>query len=348
MNNQEFYLSPDRSHGCIKIPKKDAKYLLIDNLLSEFYTDKQKEEARSNLGITPLLEQLKSLIDQKVVVSGGIPFDQVPTENSTNILTSGSIYNALLNYYNQQQIDDKIDWLRNLLQADTVFNKNSTKAIANATVASAVEIILDEIEQIKANAVVVDSQLNNNSENPVQNKVIYDAISQLNRDLIDKIERSENTLRELINSIDIPEIAKVYTDQVQVRGSNKTQDFINQDVQSQINLINQDTQRVDNRITNEVSSVNNSIVAESNRAQLEEGILSNRISTLESGIKHIFITQDDYDALESYEKNAIYFVVENIPGEEGEESDTWKFGDNLPIILSGDWQLGDDIPVILD
>jgi hypothetical protein len=46
-----------------KTSKKDSKYLLIDNYLSEFYTDEDKEKVLSNLGILLRLEALKNLIN---------------------------------------------------------------------------------------------------------------------------------------------------------------------------------------------------------------------------------------------------------------------------------------------
>lgn len=58
--------------------------------------------------------------------------------------------------------------------------------------------------------------------------------------------------------------------------------------------------------------------------------------------KHVFLTQEEYDALEVKEKGTLYFIVEN-KGDEG-----WTFGDNFPIILSGDWGFGDSFPIVLE
>lgn len=60
--------------------------------------------------------------------------------------------------------------------------------------------------------------------------------------------------------------------------------------------------------------------------------------------QHIFLTQEEYDALQSYEENALYFIVE----EDKPISTVWGLGDSLPIILSGEgWLLGDSLPIIL-
>lgn len=55
--------------------------------------------------------------------------------------------------------------------------------------------------------------------------------------------------------------------------------------------------------------------------------------------KHIILNQSEYDNLESYEKDTIYIILEDIPN--------WGFGDNFPIILSGEWTFGSNLPIIL-
>ena len=51
--------------------------------------------------------------------------------------------------------------------------------------------------------------------------------------------------------------------------------------------------------------------------------------------KHVFLTQDEYDALEEYDENALYFILES-----GEEDDPippvtgWVFDGYFPVILS--------------
>lgn len=52
--------------------------------------------------------------------------------------------------------------------------------------------------------------------------------------------------------------------------------------------------------------------------------------------RHVFLTQDAYDALETKDPGTLYFIVEDI--EEPETPDTpveaWVFGSTFPIILS--------------
>ena len=44
------------------------------------------------------------------------------------------------------------------------------------------------------------------------------------------------------------------------------------------------------------------------------------------GYTHCFLSQEEYDGLESYDNHTIYFIYE--------ESETWAFGDEFPVILS--------------
>lgn len=56
------------------------------------------------------------------------------------------------------------------------------------------------------------------------------------------------------------------------------------------------------------------------------------------GIKHAIITSAEYEALEEYDHDTIYFIIEN-----GE----WGFGDNFPIILNDYWAFGGAFPLTL-
>lgn len=48
--------------------------------------------------------------------------------------------------------------------------------------------------------------------------------------------------------------------------------------------------------------------------------------------KHVFLTQEEYDALEEYDENSIYFILE--PGEDDPIYTMWVFDGLFPVILS--------------
>lgn len=60
---------------------------------------------------------------------------------------------------------------------------------------------------------------------------------------------------------------------------------------------------------------------------------SQRVTNLEQNpsekIKHVFITQEEYDALESYEKDTLYLIIEYHNTGSGSQ-----FGDAFPLIFA--------------
>ena len=62
---------------------------------------------------------------------------------------------------------------------------------------------------------------------------------------------------------------------------------------------------------------------------------------LQSQINHVFLTQQEYNNLESYQNNTLYFILDS---EENEEVGI-AFGDKLPIRFS--WVFGKEFPVTL-
>lgn len=56
-----------------------------------------------------------------------------------------------------------------------------------------------------------------------------------------------------------------------------------------------------------------------------------RLNALEAKvdkIKHVFLTQEEYDALESYDEDTLYFILES------KENTNWVFGDSFPCVFS--------------
>ena len=100
-----------------------------------------------------------------------------------------------------------------------------------------------------------------------------------------------------------------------------------------------------NNILSNISNLQQQITDEVTRATTNEGqlnskidILSGRVRVLEDRptstnvvegdvIKHVFTTLEEYQALTSYQDNAIYFILEP------EVKTNWTFGDTFPIIF---------------
>lgn len=104
---EEYYLN--NSKCCAKLPTRSSDYLQQSNFLSEFGTKDDKQEARNNLGVTELLNELKSLIDNKIIEYGGVAWDLKPTQGHTDrVLSSDALYKTLSDYATEKGLNSKI------------------------------------------------------------------------------------------------------------------------------------------------------------------------------------------------------------------------------------------------
>lgn len=383
MDQQEFYLNQSLNHECFKLPEKDKKYLLRNNFLSEYFSEQDKAQVRSNLGITSLLDELKSFILAKLFdEEGNITFDLEPHEDAFNkVLSSAVIYNILLKYYTKEELDE---WREGLIR--DIYNK------------------IQELED----TIHVDDQLDENSEYPVQNKVLYQIINQINN-AYSRLSQSKADKEELLNYYTADEIDQLvgnyYTkDQTDENNQSLDQkiDGINQELSQTVGDFNQSIDNLNNQVkqlNQSVSEVSQNIVANGDNKTIKnkDGILStllrlhqlteqeiddNSIDSAyelqnsegekigdrivinkqvdysdvikqlqkqiqqlqESQQKYIIIDESAYEQLTSYVQGAIYLVLED---GESVNNTGWKFGDGLPIILSGEGQFGDNLPIIL-
>lgn len=138
----------------LNIPKKTSEYLLVENFLSEYNTDLEKQFVMQNI----------------------LLLDKVPTEDSTNLISSGVIYKIIRE--NKETVDTIIELINRLER-----NK------------------LDKTDQIS-----IDQEFNDDSTNPVQNKIIkqyLDILSEKIEELRESIRNSltENNLNRLFKTI---------------------------------------------------------------------------------------------------------------------------------------------------
>ena len=243
MNQQEFYLNQSLDHECFKLPEKDKKYLLKNNFLSEYFSERDKAQVRSNLGITSLLDELKSFILAKLFdEEGNITFDLEPHEDAFDkVLSSAVIYNILLKYYTKEELDE---WREGLI--GDIYNK---------------------IQELK-DTIHVDDQLNENSEYPVQNKVLYQIIDQINS-AYSRLSQFKVDKEELLNYYTVDEIDQLirnYYTKDQADESNQSLDQkidgINQELHQAVENLNQSINEVDDKVDqldNQVEQLNQSV-----------------------------------------------------------------------------------------
>lgn len=243
MNQQEFYLNQSLDHECFKLPEKDKKYLLKNNFLSEYFSERDKAQVRSNLGITSLLDELKSFILAKLFdEEGNITFDLEPHEDAFDkVLSSAVIYNILLKYYTKEELDE---WREGLI--GDIYNK---------------------IQELK-DTIHVDDQLDENSEYPVQNKVLYQIINQINN-AYSRLSQFKVNKEELLNYYTVDEIDQLirnYYTKDQADESNQSLDQkidgINQELHQAVENLNQSIDKVDDKVDqldNQVEQLNQSV-----------------------------------------------------------------------------------------
>ena len=145
---EQYYLN--QSSECVKLPGKD-KYLVKDNLLSEFFTENEKALARSNLGITPLLEELRALYQSTPIPSGSVRFGTEPTRRAYNeVLSSDAIYQALQNYYTKEQFENWLLTLNDLLDQKVDKEQSYTKEEFNTLLENFTNQLDERIEALSA------------------------------------------------------------------------------------------------------------------------------------------------------------------------------------------------------
>lgn len=273
MDQQEFYLNQPSNHECFKLPEKDKKYLLRNNFLNEYFSDEDKAQVRSNLGITSLLDELKSFILAKLFdEEGNITFDLEPHEDAFDkVLSSAVIYNILLKYYTKEELDE---WRESLIDE-----------------------INTRIQELR-DAIHVDDELKDDSEYPVQNKVLYEIINQINLaytrlgnakadreellnyytvESLDNIlsefytkEQSDSANSSLIERID--GVNQILSESIQQTNSNLEQavlngrnqllqavDTLNQEITQQSSQLQSSISDVDDKVDQQVSDLTQSI-----------------------------------------------------------------------------------------
>ena len=268
MDQQEFYLNQSLDHECFKLPEKDKKYLLKNNFLSEYFSEQDKAQVRSNLGITSLLDELKSFILAKLFdEEGNITFDLEPHEDAFDkVLSSAVIYNILLKYYTKEELDE---WRESLI--GDIYNK---------------------IQELK-DSIHVDDQLDENSEYPVQNKVLYQIINQINN-AYSRLSQFKADKEELLNYYTTDEIDQLignYYTKDQADESNQSLDQkidgINQELSQAIGQTNTDLEQSvisgRNQLAQAVENLNQSINGVDNKIDQ----LDNQVEQLGQSINEV-------------------------------------------------------------
>ena len=103
----QYYLNNDKENSsCCSKNEGLENHLNKTNYLSEFATPEDKELVRDNLGISEIVNLLKTRIDRKVINAGDVVWDDEPTEGNTDkVLSSDVVYKALQNCFTQEDFE---------------------------------------------------------------------------------------------------------------------------------------------------------------------------------------------------------------------------------------------------
>ena len=124
-------------------------------------------------------------------IYNNMSFDSVPTENSTNMVSSGTVYSALdlkadkSTTYTKTEVDTALSNVQGQLTFDNVPTANSDNPVKS----SGIKTALDS----KQDTLTFDSTPTANSTNPVTSGGVYTALQNVNIDIDDEItEDSDN------------------------------------------------------------------------------------------------------------------------------------------------------------
>ena len=94
-------------------------------------------------------------------------------------------------------------------------------------------------------------------------------------------------------------------------------------------------------ITSKLNDILQSLSRHNTRIEVTEQAIEELRSNPSCDCPHIIqLTQAEYDALTTYERGAIYFII---------EPEYWHFGDTFPVILGGYGEsLGEPLPILLN
>lgn len=185
----------------------------------------------------------------------------------------------------------------------------------------------------------VDRKLSLDSENPVWNKTVTEALNtKVDKSIMpnyytkSEVDDMCNSVEDSVSALNSKHNADINTlNNKHDVDINSLRDYINNNVSTINNTTSSLQEQIDvneNNISTNSDSISDIDDAIRNIEQEIERLKGQSPSspTTSDGIKHIILEEVEYEALTEYEDNAIYFVLE--PVKKG-----WVLGNTLPIIL---------------
>lgn len=160
---------------------------------------------------------------------------------------------------------------------------------------------------------------------------LQDDVNAIESDISDNIKADLTSVKDDMS--DIQEAIRKLNSDLEQSNSNIAQTFVS--VYNRIDEVEREAVGDFSQIREKITDNENAINSEISRAQRVEEGLNQRITDLEQNpvvpenlAGHIFLTQEEYDALTTYEKDTLYIILEP------KNSEGSSFGDAFPIILA--------------
>lgn len=300
----------------------DGKWYVYKCVVKGYWKETDEEYSHEiNLAPYAKKDEFKTVNGQSILGEGDIETGdkyELADQNTDGLLPK-ELYSSLLTIKNETlpQIQEHIDHILQLFDDEETpeniqeiidrYNQIAEfiKNLGEEDNGQILYNILNDIEDLKDEFESLDADIENNIKREITD--IKDDLTGVH-DSIDSINTSIDNIDEKIGNIE-GNIGEALTS-LGTRLNSLERTSVSQET---------------------VNSLNNRIGEEISRAQGIENSLDRRISELEQNpvsnkVKHIFITQEQYEALESYERDTLYLIIES-------SSEVSHFGDSFPFIL---------------
>ena len=323
----------------------DGKWYIYKCIVEGYWKGTTEEYTSViNLGEYAKRSDLKTINGESILGEGDIEINNEVADSGRDGLMSSESYISLLTIKNETipQIREDINHILTLFGDEDV--TESIQAILDRYNQIAEFItslgdndngqilydILRDIADLKEFTATVESEYTELKAELTDvkddNTLIHVILDQIN----DSIDTINQNIEDLGNDI-AEQLVSVNN---RITATNNRIDQLDSDTQTALQDININLGNTVTRLNNKVDGLEETLNTETNRATEAESVLANRITVLEQrpsggggdSTKHIFLTQAEYNALESYEVDALYLIIERT------ESNT-HFGDRFPLIF---------------
>lgn len=322
----------------------DGKWYIYKCIVEGYWKGTTEEYSSTiNLGDYAKRSDLKTINGESILGEGDIEINNEVADSGRDGLMSSESYISLLTIQNETipQIREDINHILALFGDEDV--TESIQAILDRYNQIAEFItslgdndngqilydILRDIADLKEFTATVESEY---TELKAELTDVKDD-NTLIHVILDQINDSINTINQNIENLGNDIAAQLIALNNRIDTTNNRITALDTDTQSALQDLSISISNYINRTNTKLEEVTDLVNTETNRATAAEQALAERITHVEENpgtpkdsIKHIFMTQAEYDALESYERDTLYFILEHI------ESHS-HFGDTFPLIL---------------